>query len=96
MGRPAKYHTLEEIREAQRKRSREYYQNNKEKFAGLGNLWLKKLKENDPDAYREYNRVKRQKYLQNLRENFPEKYAELIEKERLRQKALRDAKKAGN
>lgn len=95
MGRPAKYNTLEEIREAQRKRSRAYYEANKEKFAGRGNLWLKNLKETDPDAYREYNRVKRQKYLQNLRENFPEKYAALIEKERLRQKAIRDAKKAG-
>lgn len=94
MGRPVKYHTLEELRESQRKRSREYYKNNKDKFPS-GNEWLKKLKEKDPEAYREYNRVKRQKYLQNLRENFPEKYAGLIEKERLRQKKLRDEKKAG-
>lgn len=90
-----KYTTLEELREAQRKYAREYYQKNKEKYAGRSNEWIQKLRDSDPDAYREYNRVKRQKYLQNLRENFPEKYAGLIEKERLRQKRLRDEKKAG-
>jgi hypothetical protein len=95
MGRPAKYTTLEELREAQRKYQREYYAKNKEKFAGRGNVWLKKFKENDPDGYREYNRKKRREYLQNLRENHPDKYAALIEKERIRQKRLRDAKKAG-
>jgi hypothetical protein len=91
-----KYTTLEELRQAQREYAKSYYQKNKEKYAGRSNDWIKRLKETDPDAYREYNRVKRQKYLNNLRENFPEKYAELIEKERLRQKRLREEKKAGS
>lgn len=95
MGRPAKYNTLEELREAQRLRQREWREKNKDKLRGRGNVWLKKLKETDIEAYREYNRTKRREYLQNLRENFPDKYAALIEKERLRQKAVREAKKAG-
>jgi hypothetical protein len=93
MPRPTKYHTLEELREAQRKSSKTWYENNK--HLRNGNAWLQKLKESDPEAYKEYNRTRRREYLANLRENFPDKYKALIEKERLRQKAVRDKKKAG-
>jgi hypothetical protein len=94
MPRPTKYYTLEELREAQRKSSKAWYEKNK--HLRSGNAWIAKFKETDPEGYKEYNRNRRREYLANLRENFPDKYKALIEKERLRQKAVRDAKKAGN